>query len=461
MAGIGFELRKLTRRDDLLGVLQGTAHSALASTGPWLFTIVALAGIVLIGSNFVSREESFTFQLIVIYNFAFSLVMSAPVVLLITRLLADSIYVKQVERAPALFLFSLIVLFASQLLLVAPFYLLYVDLDAGARLAAMANFFLVTGVWVASVFLTALKDYRSVSASFAVGVTASLIGCAFLASRANVTGMLLGFNIGLAIIVFALAARIFAEYPYPVTGPLRWRMNAGRYWELALGGFIYNLAIWIDKWVMWLAPERKVLPSGMVSYPDYDSGMFLAYLSIVPAMAVFVFGVETDFFEKYLRFYREIQRHASYEAIRKYHGAIIRSLLRSMRNLSVLQGSICMVTILLAPMIFDLLGLSFTQIGIFRFGVLGALFHVLFLFTTIILSYFDLRRAALLLQLVFLSTNALFTWWSLQMGFAWYGYGYLLAAVVTFAVALLAAVHFIGRLPYQTFVRTNLSVQGR
>jgi len=448
MAGIGFELRKLTRRDDLLGVLQGTAHSALASTGPWLFTILSLAGIVLISSSFVSREESFTFQLIVIYNFAFSLVMSSPVVMLTTRLLADAIFEKKVEEAPSFFLVSMASLFVSQIFIAGPFYFFFVNLPTGARLAALANFFLVTGIWVVSVFLTALKDYRSVTSSFAIGVGASLAGCFWLAPKYSVTGMLFGFNIGLTFIFFSLAARVFTEYPYPMIRIYKLKLHIRKYWEIALGGFVYNLAIWVDKWIMWFAPERRILSSGMVSCPEYDSGMFLAYLSIVPAMAIFVFSIETDFFEKYLRFYREIQRHASYRDIHKYHGQIIQSLLLSGRNLVVLQGSLCLVTVLLAPIAFDTLGISFNQIGIFRFGVFGALFHVMFLFMVIILSYFDLRRITLLLQFTFLVTNAAFTLISLKLGFAWYGHGYLISTVVTFTLTLFITVHIVGRLPY-------------
>ena len=78
MAGIGFELRKLARRDDLLGLVESYAHSALASTGPWLFTIIALSGTVMFGSRYISFDEMTDFRLIVIYNFAFSLVVSAP-----------------------------------------------------------------------------------------------------------------------------------------------------------------------------------------------------------------------------------------------------------------------------------------------------------------------------------------------------------------------------------------------
>jgi polysaccharide biosynthesis protein PelG len=44
------------------------------------------------------------------------------------------------------------------------------------------------------------------------------------------------------------------------------------------------------------------------------------------------------------------------------------------------------------------------------------------------------------------------------LGFAYYGYGYCLSAMVAFAAAFLATGHFLGRLPYQAFVRGNSSV---
>jgi uncharacterized membrane protein len=176
-------------------------------------------------------------------------------------------------------------------------------------------------------------------------------------------------------------------------------------------------------------------------------------------MAIFVFSIETDFYEKYRRFYGEIQRHASYAEIEEYHRGVQHSLLYSFRNLVVFQGSISLITILLAPGLFAFLGISFTQIGIFRFGVFGALFHCLYLFMTIILSYFDLRHIVLTLHTLFLAANTAFTLWSLFLGFPWYGHGYFLACLVSFLAALLVTVHVVGRLPYQAFVRTNLSIR--
>ncbi len=124
-----------------------------------------------------------------------------------------------------------------------------------------------------------------------------------------------------------------------------------------------------------------------------------------------------------------------------------------------MQGSICLVTILLAPEIFNVLGISYVQIGMFRFGVLGAFFHAMFLFMTIILSYFDLRRVALTLQAIFLFTNTAFTLVSLHLGFPWYGHGYFVAVLTTFSVTLFVTIYYVRQLPFQAFVCNNNSAR--
>ena len=76
MAGIGFALRKLTQRDDLLGMVQGYVHSALVIAGPWLFTVTALGALNLLAAEQTALDELIVFRLIVIYHFSFSLVLT-------------------------------------------------------------------------------------------------------------------------------------------------------------------------------------------------------------------------------------------------------------------------------------------------------------------------------------------------------------------------------------------------
>lgn len=459
MAGIGFVLRRLAQQDNLLGALQAYGYSALVTSGPWLFTILAVGGINVMGVRFFGIEGVETFRIVLIYNFAFSLALSGPVLLVVTRFLADSIFLKDVEGAPALLIAGIAMVFFTQAPFVLPLYLWYVEMETVDRLMAVANYFLIDGVWLVSVFLTALKDFRSIGITFFLGM-ASAFGAAVASAAAfGVTGLLFGFNIGMMLILYVLCMRVFAEYPYGLVRPFAFLAYFRKYWDLALSGLAYNLAIWADKWVMWLADEKVVSRTGLVSYPIYDSAMFLAYLSIVPAMSIFIVAVETNFYERYLEYYRGIQNHATLSHIRRAHRAISRELNSSGRNLIVLQAVIAALVVLLSPQIFALLQLPSKQIGIFRLGVLGALFHILLLFTMIVLSYFDLRRTMLWVNLFYLVSNALFTWATLHLGFAWYGYGYFLASLLTFCVAYVLCITSISNLSYLTFIKNNASIE--
>lgn len=459
MAGIGFALRKLARRDDILGVLQGLAHSAFITSGPWMFTILALAGVNVAGGELLTREELTLFRVVIIYNFCFSVVLTGPLLLVATRYLADCIYLKQVDGAPGMLLATLGSAYALSIAVAGPFYLLAADLTPGMTAAAVSNFLMISGIWVVSIFLSALKDYTAVTVSFGAGMFVGLAGAVALGAMIGPLGMVIGFTIGLAVIQFVLIARVFAEYPYGVTRIFAFAGYFRRYWDLALIGLVANLAVWADKWMMWFSPQREVVSGAMVIYSAYDSAMFVAYLSVMPALTIFTVNIETRFFEHYQNFYRDIQNHATWSQIARNHKAIIVALVESSRNLIILQGAVCAVVIFLAPGVIGALGLNYRQIGMFRFGVLGAFFQVLFMFCTIILSYFDLRRRNLFVQCFYLATNVIATWWFSSMGFAWYGYGYFLSSLLAFAVAYLLVAEAIRRLPYLAFVANNPSVQ--
>lgn len=458
MAGVGFVLRKLVSKDDLLGIFRAYGHAAMAAAGPWLFTVLALGAMTSLYSQLLIAEGLLNFRVIIIYNFSFSLVLSAAVFMVVTRYLADSIHMKDVTDAPSVVLGSLMLLYVTQLPLAAIYYLGYVELPIGLQLSALANLCLLTTVWCLSVFMTALKDYVAVSKAFVIGMLLSLLFAELFKESFNEAGMINGYSIGLMYVVYALAAKIFAEYPYKYSNPFAMMSYFKRYWELAVGGLCYNAAIWMDKWIMWFAPERMELPSKMIMYPDYDSATFLAYLTIVPSLAFFMFGMETHFFERYQRFYEQILNHAPLSKIKHFHREIISSIFGNARNFVVIQGTITFLAVVLAPQIYAWVGLSYVQIGMFRITCLGAFFHVLILFEMIILSYFDSRRITMYTQMLYLVMNTAFTLWSMNSGFPYYGYGYFISSVLTFVITTVTLFYYIRNLPFHAFITNNTSL---
>ncbi len=459
MAGVGFVLRTLTAREDLAGLGQAYLHASVSTSGGWLFTILALSIIAVLGPYFAAYDDLMTFRLIVGYNFAFSLILTGPLTMVLTRYLSDQIFVRTVEGVPGMVIGGLAMALGVSAPFVLPFYLWYVDLSPAARIAACIGYALVAAIWVLSVFLSTLKVYAAVTHAFGIGM-AIAIGAAFLAGPdAGAGGMLAGFNVGLAYIVVVLVARVFAEFPFPVERPFAFLPYFRRHWALAVGGGVYYLGIWIDKWLMWFAPERLVIPAGLVSYPDYDSALFLACLSIIPSMAVFVVNIETRFFEKYHRFFRDVAAHATLDRIRENQRALVHAALLGSRQLVLPQVVLSLLLVLLAPSLFTVFGIPYGQIAMFRIATLGALFQLFFLLLTIVLSYLDQNRVVAALHTVFIVTNLAGTLACLNLGFAYYGYGYFLASVVSFVAACVVTVRRFDELAYHTFVTGNASVR--
>ena len=78
MAGIGFALQALSRRDSLSAGFAAFAISAIISVGPWLFTVLAVAGINLATVSQTGLSALAEMRIVIIYNFAISLVLSEP-----------------------------------------------------------------------------------------------------------------------------------------------------------------------------------------------------------------------------------------------------------------------------------------------------------------------------------------------------------------------------------------------
>lgn len=461
MAGIGFLLKKLFKKDDLSGAIQAYFHAIIATSGPWIFTVVALGTIYSLtkGWNYYGFVDEF--RVINLYNFCFSLVFTAPIGIIATRYIADCIYKRDLRPASSMFIGLLITTLTAVSPFVIGFYLFWTSLSFSVKVLAIFEFYLISILWVSTVFISTLKHYKGLSIAFIVGMAVSTIAAVNLGGRYTTAGVLLGFSIGLMIIDAALIALILDEYPNYMKKPFQFLNYFKEHWELALGGLFYSLGIWVDKWVMWFSPEAVYIPSGFILYPYYDSAMFIAYLTVIPVMAMFMITQETAFFETYVKFYREINKGANYLQILRNRDDLIECIAVQGKNLVLLQACICVATLLFTPYLFQLIGMNFVQFGIFRYGVMGASFHILALLLMIILSYFEDRRGVLKIQFYFFASNALYTYIGMGMGFSFYGYGYFFSALTTFLFSAIRLRMFIEKLPFHAFVTTNASVLER
>ena len=453
MAGIGFRLRKMLDQESYLATIQAYLYSALISSGPWLITILVLGSIGFLQTRAAYPFSQVTvFRLVIIYIYAFSLIVVGLIQMPLTRYLADLLFSRDFPMYLPTYIASLIVVGVVQTLIGAPAVFLFTDWSFTFASHAFILYLAVSFTWVAMIFVTTVKDFLSVSLSFLIGGAISLGLGYYLGQVRGTEGYLIGYTAGQVFIFLMLTLRVAAEFRSSLSISFDFLRYLKRYPTLMIIGFGYNLAIWSDKFIFWFGRPGRRVDAFLHSCDVYDVPMFLAYLTIVPAMSLFLIRIETSFYQYYKNFYGAIVGKRSLRAIRQQKEAMIDSIKLSISRLLKTQGSISLLAILAVPYLIDILPLNWLHLNILRIGILGAFLHVLFLLLSIALLYFEFRLETMWLTLMFLVLNTIFTYVSVGLGIAYYGYGYFAACFLTLIAGVLVLDHKIKNLEYITFV---------
>jgi len=209
MAGIGFQLRKIFEKDSYADTVRGAIMAATIAGGPIFFSITCL---ILLGffATFISGQEMDLFLVTLVYVFAFSLISTGIIQLLITRYLSDLIYVNETSRILPSFSAVLALTIIFQLVIGLPF-ILFWDIDFSYKLGALILFITVGCNWQLLVFMSALKHYRIVFIAFIIGLSTGFFLAMFLGKKFGLTGFLHGYTIGQMFLMFVMLARLFIE----------------------------------------------------------------------------------------------------------------------------------------------------------------------------------------------------------------------------------------------------------
>ncbi len=452
MAGIGFRLLKLLNQESYLSTMQAYLYSALISSGPWLVTIIVLGLINVVQSHDPGAAADTTrFRLTIVYCYAFSLILVGIIQMPLTRYLADLLYSRDLQMYLPTFVSAAAIVGTIQALVGIAAVVWLSDWSLLYRSHAVILYVAVSITWVAMIFISTVQDYHSVSFSFVFGAVVSLGGAYWLGPKFGAEGYLTGYTVGQVFICLMLVLRVAVEFPSHLPVSFDWLRYLRRFPSLVIIGFSYNLAIWIDKFIFWFGPVGYRADAFLHSCELYDTPMFLAYLTVVPAMSLFLIRIETSFYRSYQGFYSAIVNKKSLRAIRQQKASMVSSIRLSMARLIKLQGSISLVTVLITPYLVGLLPLTWMHVSVMRAGTLGAFLHSLFLLLSIGLLYFEFRTETVYLTLLFLIANGLFSWATIGFGVAYYGYGYLAACYLSLVVGLVVLDYKLRNPEYITF----------
>ena len=456
MAGVTYSIRKLAEKGNTLNLAFAFAYSIFLSSGAWLFTIGGV-GIILIWGPLMFPDRIIKeFQSVIIYNFSISFVLSGIISFIICRDVSDKIYSEQFDKICGVVIGSMLILYIIATPLIFYFYFFIASFSRQIAMASSLNFLLLLGIWHVATFLTTLKEYRIVSLAFLAGmilsVSASLV---FGSMGVGVAGVINSFNAGLVLIYGILLGLVIYEYSPYISKPFSFFTSYKRYWELAIAGVLCNTGIWIDKWIMWFSPDSVRYPSNLVCDMNYSNALFLGYLTIIPALAYFLYSIEYVFDREILKFYNSINNKATLSQIYDMKKTVIENLYKCMTGYFFIQGIFTVLALLSSVEILELLDIPMIQLSIFRYAVLGAFFQFFFIFFVNILFYLDQRKSILLIYGIYLVLNTCFTYISIKLGYQYYGVGFCAASLITFIISGIIVALTAKKLDYLAFIQNK------
>lgn len=463
MSGINARIERMTRQRALSGIAAAYVCAALMVAGPWIFTMIGVAGLSAV-SCASPCEQLPLFRTIVIYNSMFSLVVTSPLAFFAGRHVADELHSGRGAGIFGILVAELVLFCLAALLVAAPLYGLAASLDGPTRLAAVQNALLIGASWLLIPFLGALRAHGTILAAFGAGAGMMAAFGWSLAGPGAAT-LLTGFNASFALTDAIMMACVVRR----LGSVVRWSPDVLRRlrekWDLPACGLAYALGIWVDKAVMWFGTPWQDAPSGgltmggvLRTMPSYDTAMFWAQLASIPVIAIAFVHVETELKRLFGRLYGRLGKQASLRELAATIQRLRICVISSVVMLFVALAVVAAASVLFSFVFMNGLGLRPSYMSILRISLAAMTFHASAMFCFVFLLYFDLRRQALLVVATYAVLNALFTTAFLAAGPAFHGYGAMTAAAASFVLAFVVLLRELPWLHYHAFVTNNSSL---
>ena len=454
MAGIGFELRKILRKDSYWSVFQAYAYAGVISSGPWVLSILGILVIGLMSLSLVPfADQVAQFQISVTYLIACSLILTGFIQPSFTRFVADRLFEKQDAKVlPNFHGVVGLVTVVTGVIGTLGVVLLFPEQTLMYRLLMVGSFVVLGNIWVGTIFLSGMKQYQSIVLLFALGYGVT-VGMARLCSPYGLEGLLFGFFLGQFVLLLGIMVLTFQHYSSPEFWSCEFLKKGKLFRELIWLGFLYNGSLWLDKFLFWYFPNTgQAIIGPLKSSPIYDLPIFLAYLSILPGMASFLVRMETDFVDRYTEFYDGVRNGASLDFIQEAKAGMIRTARHGLFEIMKIQFVVCLLFWWSGPTILEWLGISPLYESLLYVDVVAASLQVVFLGVLNTLFYLDKRALALGLTGLFFVGNGLFTTATLWAGLPFYGYGFALALLLTVVVGMYQLDKTFQKLEFETFM---------
>jgi len=392
----------------------------VVTSAPWLLTTAVLLGLRLFARTSGTSEFLIVEQTVTIV-YALTVVLSAPMDVVLSRHASDRLYDRRLDAIAAPLgrgLAITVVGFAA--VGAAAMALLRVPLAfavPGTLLTVV-----VGAEWLMLSVGSGLSSPNVVLGAFGLGAPVSVVAALALGRSMGLgaVGYLYGFGIGQLCTLVLLLGGVMRVLPANTDERERLWPAFVEYKLLAAASFAYHLSIWADKPILWLLSGRQLAAL-------YTASAALSWFSVIPAFAWIYVQIETVFYQRYRAFYSSLEGGGTLPLLRQRAQNVRTEALRILRGAGLVQGAVTVVALMAGPLVLRLAGLPPAAVPMYRLALIGAAMQLGTLLTLLLLYYFDLRRNALTVAVVLLVGEVTFTVIGWRAGLP-PGLGYVLAA---------------------------------
>ena len=453
MAGIGFELRRMMRKETLGGMAHTWMYAGLIGSGPWVISIIAILMIGLFAAANAAQSAAVEqFQVSISYLMAGSLLLTSPLQMMFSRFSADRIYEKRIDAILPNLIGALAVTVLVSAAVGAAVLHFWFDGPFFYRLCMLTSFVVLCCIWILQIFASAIDAPYTVVLAFAAGY-AITVGAALALRAFGLDGLLAGFIAGQAFLLFSLLAMVVRRFPAQQLIAFSFLRRKLIFPELALIGLFYNLGVWADKMIFWSdALTGTPVVGPLRASPIYDLPIFLAYLSIIPGMAVFFIRMEVGVADQCASFYRTVTGGGSFAAIRSEKEKLVSAMRHCLLDIMKVQSVTTLLLLMFGSELLHLFGMSPLYLPLLSVDLVAVAIQLVVLAILSFFFYLDRRKIALALCVLFFVANTVFSLLSLEAGPLFYGYGFAAATLLTAIAGALWLSSTLERLEYETFM---------
>lgn len=461
MAGIGFELRKAVKSDRGTEKTAGYLGAAFSSSGSMIVAIV-IFGMVQAAAKAqkVSQTVNDSFMCYITNAMFLSILVSSLLSEVLSRYVSNAIYLRKTEKVLPSLIGGTVsvcviggVLFSAQMVLSS--------MEIAVAIPLLLLFIALCICWLLMTYITLIRDYKRIVIAFAVAFIAAMAVLAILyfATSLTVSTMILVLLVGFTAVDVLLFKSIFLVFPGHDNSVFAFRREIQSNPSLLFVGFLMTAGMLGHFWLTWFLSDTSTTISLLFRFnAKYDFPAIAAYFSTIPAAIYFITLFETDFSEKYRRYFSALQ-HSSVNDLEEAKEDMVSTLRKRLKTMLLIQLCACLLFVTVGSLLLGILNIGMTESMLATFRMFCVGYSLYYIGNTLILLrlWFSDERKAVFTALFFAAGTIGGTYLGIRFFPQFPGAAFTVFSTIMTLAAAAGLVRRLNKLEFYLLCRTKYS----